>query len=355
MASFMTPPALPAWALPLACSMSERGAPDFLARLCSVRYSFLRHVICLNASFSEEPDWDQLASAMGETASDLPMPGVVANHLLKLPVRRLTELGRHLRFTPFVVRVLRKTRNYLSPFTYRDLSALEQKPEAACRMRALSLASELTQERIEALLELDPAFAHPAIAARVSRADTKRFNRIIAEIRLTCDPSAEPALIQALSVRHQEGQEDFDAVIRELVQAHYRIPTPAIKNGSRLHVIQTIGELRTAGLRLRNCLGSHVARRILSGEKLSVVMCEITDMVALLRPLACGARRGWLVADIGAIANRSTEQAEQEKFVSYLNTQLEEPVWRVPGNQKRRILEEQTDLQELFHARIDDI
>lgn len=355
MAAIMTPPALPVWALPLACSMSERGAPDFLARLCAPRYSFLRQVICLNASFTEEPDWDQLASAMGESPSNLPMPGVVANRLLKLPVKRLTDLGRHLRLTPFVVRVLRKTRNYLSPYTYRDLSALEEQAEAASRMRALSLASELTQERIEVLLELEPAFAHPAIAARVSAKDTKRFNRIIAEIRLTCDPAAEPALIQALSARNPEGREDFETVVRELVQAHYRIPAPAIKKGSRLQVIRTLAELRAAGLRLRNCLGSHVAGRILSGERLSVVMCGITDMVALLRPLACGARRGWLVADIGALGNRSTEQAEQDKFVSYLNTELEEPVWRVPGNQRRRMLADQTDLQDLFHARIDDI
>jgi hypothetical protein len=354
MPAIMTPPSLPVWALPLACSMSERGAPHFLAKLCSARYSFLRHVIALNAAFEEEPDWEALAQAVGAGDADVDAPGFVATQLLKMPIRRLVALGGLLRLSPFMAASLARTSTYLAPFTYRELCMVEARADGASRMRAMQLAPVLTQDTIAVLLEIDPAFTHPAIAAQASKIGANRFNQIVSEIRATCEPAVEEALFQALIARGLDEDCDIESIVRQLVQSHYRIPGPALRAGSRLQVIHTLSGLRAAGVRLKNCLGSHVARRILTGERLSVVVCGLTDMVALLRPLICGARRSWLVVDVGALGNRPMELAEQEKFISYLNTELEEPVWRTPGDQKRRIHFEHTPLQRLFRFQLDD-
>jgi hypothetical protein len=260
----------------------------------------------------------------------------------------LVELGELLRLSPVLAAVLRKTKDYLAPYTYRDLAMLERRPDATCRVRALKLAPILCRDQVEVILEIDPAFVHPAIAGNVACMGVKKFNRIAAEIRTTCDPSAEEALMQALSARHEGEGPDIDEIIRSLVQAHYTFPSPRLRDGAKLRVIDTIAGLKAAGAQLRNCLGSHVARRILAGEPLSIVLCEMTLMVALLKPITCGARKAWLVVDIGAFKNRSLERQEQDKFISYINMELEDPVWRAPDDQRRRFFENGPELGQLF-------
>jgi hypothetical protein len=354
-----TPPMLPDWALPLACSMSSH-APSFLAELYATRYSLLRHVICLNASFKKQPDWPAIARAIGEDVADPRAPGLVAAQLLKMPLNTMIEkMGPLLHLTPFVASVLRKTAQYLKPPTYRELVTLETLPDSARRIRALMKSPPLTRNQLEVYLQVDPAFVHPAIIARLEEFDdTPRFNRMVAELRQTCAPSAEEALFQALCARSRTGDPSVDQSIREVATAHYRIPTPTLRKGSSLEAISSVSALKAEGSRLRNCLGALISRKILSGEKISVVVCAQTEMVALLRPVFCGARKAWLVLEVGARANRNIDRDEQDKFISYLNSQLDEQVWRIPGEQRRGRAyrgENQTELQELFNTRLEDL
>ena len=350
-------PMLPEWALPRVCHFLEH-APSLLAALYGTRYGFLRHVMCLNASFDGDPDWPALARAIGEDDTDPQVSGRVAMRLFSMPLKTLIEdAGPLLRITPLIASILRKTTEYLSAPTYRELAALEGLPGSAPRIRALMKSPPLTGRRLEIFLEVDVAFAHPAIIARLEEFDTARFNRMVAEMRQTCAASAEEALAQALCARTQCNPK-VEAILRDVVATHYRIPAPTVRPGSDIKVLGDVGSLKAAGQDLKNCLGALISRKILAGSRISVVLCARTQMVALLRPIRSGARRAWLVHEIGAQANRPIDLHEQHKFISYLNTQLEEPVFAASGDQRNgRALSrelQQTDLQELFNARIED-
>ncbi len=351
-------PVLPEWAIPWICSVAEH-APALLAELYATRCSLVRHVLCLNASFDRQPDWPALARAIGEDASDPRVPGRVAMRLLKMPVKALIEeAGPFLQLTPFVASVLRKTTEYLHAPEYRQLAGLEQLPASAPRIRALVKSPPLTRRRLAIALEVDVAFVHPAIIARLEGTDTEKFNRMVREMRQDCAPGAEEALFQALLARSPGSDNHLEAILREVVSQHYRIRAPEIRPGSELQVLDNITALRSAGIRLRNCLGSFISRRILAGERLAVVLCTRTDMVALLRPVSCGARRAWLVKEVGARANRATNRHERAKFISYINTQLDEPVWTLTDDLRQRdpnlYNEQQTDLEALFGSFPDD-
>ena len=83
----------------------------------------------------------------------------------------------------------------------------------------------------------------------------------------------------------------------------------------------------------------------------------ITPPVALLRPVSCGARRAWLVKEVGARANRTIDRHERDRFISYINTQLGEQVWKLTDDYQRDpnpYDDQHTDLQALFGSAPDD-
>lgn len=354
----LTPPVLPGWALPFAESIGEH-APFFQSELPAGRYALLRHAICLAAAFGEvSPDWVRLAAALGERRDDPGLPSLIARRLLNMSLKDLTSaVGPVMRLTPFLASVLRKTSEYLDASTYRQLASLEQQPGSSSLIHALLRSPPLTRRQIEIFLEVDVAFAHPVIVARLAETldDIAKFNRIVADIERTCEPLAREALIQSLSARNRDGQSDVETVIREVVSNFFRIPTPTLRPGSRLEVIGRIPQLRAAGRRLRVCIGPLLSRRILQGEKLSVVICNETEAVALLQPLACETGRAFVVWEIGAGANRRMDAREQDRFIAHLRGDLEEEVLRMNGPRRRLYDAEQSDMEELFNLREDDL
>jgi hypothetical protein len=180
------------------------------------------------------------------------------------------------------------------------------------RIRILECMPMIDQGRIDAVELLDPCLLNVAVLPfLVSADDARDLNGALATIRTVCAGATDQALEESAKALQRE--KTITAWIRSWLRKADQLPIP-FEGDCECRPLRTCAEIEDAGLRFKNCLGSHCLTAVISG-KISVVEFLPEPALALLARLSGG---HWVIGSLHAPNNRNLDNSLSQRFTRKL-------------------------------------